>query len=99
MAFGDSIHLDGAETVSNAARTMRAASEEMSRAAMTIDCSVDRLRTFMDDWLQRFEAAVEKLPPPKAEAKRCGDHVLGSKGDKCFDCFAHNEGIGDGKPD
>lgn len=93
----DSIHLDGAETVSNAARTMRSAAEEMSSAAMTIDGALERQRAFMDDWLLRFEAIVDKLtaPPvisgPPEPVQECGDHKLGSNADKCFACFAHNE--------
>lgn len=56
----ESIHLIGAETVASAARTMNGAASEMNTAAYNIECAMERQRTFMADWLQRFEAALER---------------------------------------
>lgn len=55
------VTLLGAEQVQSAANTMRAAAEEMSRAASSIDHSLQQHRQFMDDWLSRFEAAVASI--------------------------------------
>lgn len=58
----DSIHLSGAEDVRRAANTMSHAAEGMKSAANTIAEAIDRQRDFMDQWMMRLEAAVEKLP-------------------------------------
>ena len=54
------IHLVGAEQVQTAANTMKAAAEEMSRAASSIQEAIDRNQRFMDDWLTRFWDALPK---------------------------------------
>jgi hypothetical protein len=54
----DSIHLIGAETVSSAARTMAGAASEMNTTAYNIECTMQRHREFLDDWLQRFTHAL-----------------------------------------
>lgn len=55
------MHLIGAEQVQNAAASMRRTAEEMIQSARNIDGSLERHQRFMDDWLMRFEACVEKL--------------------------------------
>lgn len=50
----------GAEQVQSAARTIESAASEMTRAASTISYALDAQQRFMDDWLQRFERAMEK---------------------------------------
>lgn len=54
------MHLVGAEDVRSAANTMSSAASEMNSAARSIDWTMEQQRRFMDDWLQRFEAIVEK---------------------------------------
>ncbi len=61
--MADYITLLGAEEVSRAASSMRDAAETMSRAASNFDYSIQANQRFMDDWLARFEAAVERLAP------------------------------------
>ena len=58
----DSIHLHGAEDVRTAASRMVEAADVMQRAASTIDAALDRQRSFLDDWLQRFEIAMQPAP-------------------------------------
>ena len=55
------VTLIGAEDVRNASHTMARAAETMSSAAMNIDSALEHHQRFMDDWLQRFEAAVEGM--------------------------------------
>lgn len=59
--MSDYITLLGAEQVQHAARSIQAAAEEMARAASYSDETARQQRQFMDDWLQRFEQAIEKL--------------------------------------
>jgi hypothetical protein len=59
--MADYITLLGAEQVQTAANTMRGAAEEMMRAASENSYVAERQRQFMDDWLLRFEGAIEKL--------------------------------------
>ena len=54
----NTMHLIGAEQVSNAASTMREAADRMRNAAATFDSSLDTQRRFMDDWLQRLEVIL-----------------------------------------
>lgn len=61
------ITLLGAEQVQSAASTMRSAAEEMSRAASSIDYSLQQHRQFMDDWLARLE---EVMRPPHQSGDR-----------------------------
>lgn len=55
--------LMGAEQVQSAASRMSSAADEMQRAASTIDGALDRHQRFLEDWLQRFEAAMERRLP------------------------------------
>jgi hypothetical protein len=59
------IQLLGAEEVQRAASRMLDAASTMSSAASTIDSALERHRIFLDTWLERFEAAVEKMPKRK----------------------------------
>lgn len=36
------------------------------------------------------EAEIEVWRKGQKEPEMCGDHVLGSNGDKCFECFVYN---------
>lgn len=53
------IHLIGAEEVSRAANTMSSAAHEMKQAAANMDHSLMMHKTFLDDWLNRFQSVVE----------------------------------------
>lgn len=57
--MADYITLVGADQVQSAAGTMRGAAEEMRRAASQIDDALSRHQRFLDDWIMRFESAVE----------------------------------------
>ena len=59
----DYVTLMGAEKVESAGYTMRSAAEQMQRAASSIDESLARHQRFLDDWLTRLEAALEKAQP------------------------------------
>lgn len=54
------IYLQGSEAVEAAGHRMRAAAEEMTRAATQIDSSLEMHRRFMDDWLTRLEALLRE---------------------------------------
>lgn len=56
----DSIHLIGAEDIRSAGYTMQHAADSMRQAASAIEDTFQQYRRFMDDWLSRFEAALEK---------------------------------------
>lgn len=60
--MADYVTLMGAEEVRSAANTMLSAASEMRAAASSIDSSLEQHRRFLDDWLQRFEAAVSAVP-------------------------------------
>lgn len=52
------VTLLGAEQVQSAANTMSEAAGRMQRAADSISYAFDNHHRFMDEWLQRFEAAA-----------------------------------------
>ncbi|WP_095081660.1 hypothetical protein [Mesorhizobium sophorae] len=54
------MHLIGAEEVRSAGNAMSGAASEMRGAASSIDSAFERHHRFLDDWLQRFEAAMER---------------------------------------
>lgn len=58
----------GAEQVQSAASTMRAAADEMQRAATNIDGALERHQRFLDDWLLRFEAIIKATSAPAQPA-------------------------------
>jgi hypothetical protein len=59
--MADYVTLLGAEQVQSAAHTMREAASQMQSAASSTDYALQNHQRFMDDWLQRFEAAIDKL--------------------------------------
>lgn len=63
------VHLIGVEQIQTAANSMRSAADEMQRAASSLDYSLQQNQRFMDDWLQRFEAAIAKLPIPPSQGE------------------------------
>lgn len=56
----ETIHLIGAEQVQSAARTMSGVADKMSQVALNLDGIFERHQRFLDDWLQRFEALMER---------------------------------------
>ena len=52
------VTLMGSEQVQSAANRMVSASEEMRRAASTIDEALSRHQRFLEDWLQRYETIL-----------------------------------------
>ncbi|MGY3588020.1 hypothetical protein [Bradyrhizobium sp. USDA 4350] len=55
------VTLLGAEQVQSAANRMSSAADEMKNAAGVVDDALRSQRQFLDDWMIRFEAAVEKM--------------------------------------
>lgn len=62
------VTLMGADDVRSAGNRMASAAEEMQRAAANIDGALDRHQRFLDDWLLRFEAAIDRFAQ-KVDAK------------------------------
>lgn len=58
---GDYITLMGADDVKSAGYTMRAAAMQMQQAASSIEYVLGRHEQFLDDWLLRFESALDRL--------------------------------------
>lgn len=63
--MADYVTLLGAEQVERAGYKMAEAADQMMRAAGYMDEAMQRHQRFMDDWLIRFEQAIEKMNPPK----------------------------------
>lgn len=59
--MGEYIHLIGAEDVRSAGHQMASAADGMNRAASNFESVFSQHQRFMDDWLQRFESAIETL--------------------------------------
>lgn len=57
----DRVHLGGSEDVSRAGGNIYAAATIIKQAASTIDSAVANNMQFMSGWLERFEAAVDRL--------------------------------------
>lgn len=57
----ENIYLNGSEAVERAGYSITAAAEQMTRAASSMDHSLTQHQQFMEDWLSRFEAAVERI--------------------------------------
>jgi hypothetical protein len=57
--MSDYVTLMGAEQVANAGYQMRDAASNMNSAASTIGHALERHQWFLDDWLMRFERALE----------------------------------------
>jgi hypothetical protein len=60
--MSDYITLMGAEEVSRAGHSMRDAASSMNSAASTISNALEQHQRFMDDWLYRMKAILEKEP-------------------------------------
>lgn len=60
--MGDHVQLIGAEDVRSAGNAMRHAAEDIKSAANTIDSALDQHRIFLNEWIGRFEAAVDRIP-------------------------------------
>lgn len=69
----DSINLLGAEDVRRAGAAMGGAAETMVQASRNMDGSLERFQRWADDWLARFEAAVEKMTAVTNEEVRHGN--------------------------
>lgn len=54
------VQLIGAEDVRSAGYTMQHAADAMKQAANSFDDTLERHRRWMDEWLSRFETAIEK---------------------------------------
>lgn len=57
------VYLQGADEVARAGRRMAEAAHDIQRAVSSFDTALERHRQFLDEWLQRFEAAVDKMKP------------------------------------
>jgi len=57
----DCMHLIGAEAVQSAGHEMAIAAEGMRQAAAGIEDSLLRHRLWADEWMLRFERAVEDM--------------------------------------
>lgn len=60
--MGDYITLLGAEDVARAGSLMRSAAEEMSRAAASMEESLQRHRQAQEEFLTRFEEILKAKP-------------------------------------
>lgn len=63
--MADSIFLHGADDVRSAGNTIAHAADTMVRAASNIDGALERHQRFLDEWLVRFEQAVDKIAKPR----------------------------------
>ena len=63
--MSDYITLLGAEDVRAAGRLMSSAAESMRSAADTISYALSQHQRFMDDWLSRLEAVLERKTVPQ----------------------------------
>ena len=64
------MHLVGAEDVQRASHAMKDAASEMQRAASNIEDSLFRHRQSMDEWLVRFDAAMNSVQAGHIERVR-----------------------------
>lgn len=55
------VTLVGSEDVVRAASSMRSSAETIERAASSLSYGLEQHQRFMDDWLQRFEAALAEF--------------------------------------
>ena len=58
--MSEHITLLGADDVRSGGHAIERAASDMNRAAGNFESVFDRHQRFMDDWLQRFEAAIER---------------------------------------
>ena len=57
----NTMYLVGTEEVQRAAQSMRVAADTMRAAADNLDSSLERHRQYLDEWLVRLEAAIDRL--------------------------------------
>ena len=57
--MGEYVTLLGAEEVRRAGNEMKSAAEQISQAVSWLVEAMDQQRRFQDEWLQRFEAALD----------------------------------------
>ena len=62
------VTLLGAEDVQRAGNTMCAAADRMQFAANSISDTADRQQRYMEEWMERFERAVDKLVEGRQDA-------------------------------
>lgn len=62
------VTLMGAEDVRAAGNRIASAADDMRNAASNVDSALERHQRFLDNWLQRFEAALEKLATSGAKS-------------------------------
>lgn len=55
------IHLTGTEDVQRAASQMSSAAHEMKNVASSIEHTFFLHQRFLEEWIQRFEAVIDKL--------------------------------------
>jgi hypothetical protein len=68
--MADHVTLLGAEDVAQAARTMRAAADEMQRAAIAISEAMQAQQRFLDDWLTRLDGTLADRTHDLGQAMR-----------------------------
>src|SRR5882762_8867667 len=84
--MSESIYLHGSEQVQDAARSMQFAAETMNRAAQAFEDTFQRQSRFMDDWMTRFQDALEthaakQVPPPTdSEPEPSGEDLTQCEG-------------------
>jgi len=59
--MNDFIHLTGTEDVARAGRNISQAADKMASAASSIEYSLDRVQTIMNDFIQNLETLIEKI--------------------------------------
>ena len=57
----ETIYLQGSEDVLRASHNMQSAASDMQQAAMNMNAAVEQNQRQMEDWLLRFETAVNTL--------------------------------------
>lgn len=74
----DSIYLIGADDVRSAGNRMQAAADDMKSAANSLEFAFERQRLFMDDWLARFEAVLDKPAHNVINGPKIGETTIWS---------------------
>ena len=64
-------YLHGADAVHSASRTMSHAGDAMRSAASSMDDALVRHRTYMEEWIQRFEAWASSKSQRGRSASKC----------------------------
>ena len=61
----NSIYLNGSEDIRNAGHSISSAASEIAHAANIISEALYNHQRYLDDWLDRFKAALEPTQDPK----------------------------------